>query len=199
MKDINKLRPLLATHQNVFETDKLSFLNRIRSEHSFQSVQDCLEYLNIIIANKPINPDNILPIYSEFDYSILKINIIDEAICSLIYETFISISRDNEDLLKYNLVHLEEFRFDLQYIIDEGISSVNTFFKPLFMIISLLISLYHNHNLEIDKEEDSKKQLARNYYLMMYYLYFYSPIKDNYFRSMQNFYYDMLYRHENWL
>lgn len=199
MKDINKLRPLLATHQNVFETDKLSFLNRIRSEHSFQSVQDCLEYLNIIITNKPINPDNILPIYSEFDYSILKINIIDEAICSLIYETFISISRDNEDLLKYNLVHLEEFRFALQYIMDEGISSVNTFFKPLFMIISLLISLYHNHNLEIDKEEDSKKQLAINYYLMMYYLYSYSPIKDNYFRSMQNFYYDILYKHENWL
>lgn len=199
MKDINKLRPLLATHQNVFETDKLSFLNRIRSEHSFQSVQDCLEYLNIIITNKPINPDNILPIYSEFDYFILKINIIDEAICSLIYETFISISRDNEDLLKYNLVHLEEFRFDLRHIMDEGISSVNTFFRPLFMIISLLISLYHNHNLEIDKEEDSKKQLARNYYLMMYYLYSYSPIKDNYFRSMQNFYYDMLYKHENWL
>lgn len=199
MKDINKLRPLLATHQNVFETDKLSFLNRIRSEHSFQSVQDCLEYLNIIITNKPINPDNILPIYSKFDYSILKINIIDEAICSLIYETFISISRDNEDLLKYNLVHLEEFRFNLQYIMDEDISSVNTFFKPLFMIISLLISLYHNHNLEIDKEEDSKKQLARNYYLMMYYLYSYSPIKDNYFRSMQNFYYDILYKHENWL
>lgn len=199
MKDINKLRPLLVTHQNVFETDKLSFLNRIRSEHSFQSVQDCLEYLNIIITNKPINPDNILPIYSKFDYSILKINIIDEAICSLIYETFISISRDNEDLLKYNLVHLKEFRFDLRYIMDEGISSVNTFFKPLFMIISLLISLYHNHNLEIDKEEDSKKQLARNYYLMMYYLYSYSPIKDNYFRSMQNFYYDMLYKHENWL
>lgn len=199
MKDINKLRPLLATHQNVFETDKLSFLNRIRSEHSFQSVQDCLEYLNIIITNKPINPDNILPIYSEFDYSILKINIIDEAICSLIYEIFISISRDNEDLLKYNLVHLEEFRFDLRHIMDEGISSVNTFFRPLFMIISLLISLYHNHNLEIDKEEDSKKQLARNYYLMMYYLYSYSPIKDNYFRSMQNFYYDILYKHENWL
>ena len=199
MKDINKLRLLLATHQNVFETDKLSFLNRIRSEHSFQSIQDCLEYLNIIITNKPINPDNILPIYSEFDYSILKINIIDEAICSLIYETFISISRDNEDLLKYNLVHLEEFRFDLRYIMDEGISSVNTFFKPLFMIISLLISLYHNHNLEIDKEEDSKKQLAINYYLMMYYLYSYSPIKDNYFRSMQNFYYDILYKHENWL
>lgn len=199
MKDINKLRPLLATHQNVFETDKLSFLNRIRSEHSFQSVQDCLEYLNIIITNKPINPDNILPIYSEFDYSILKINIIDEAICSLIYETFISISRDNEDLLKYNLVHLEEFRFDLRHIMDEDISSVNTFFRPLFMIISLLISLYHNHNLEIDKEEDSKKQLARNYYLMMYYLYSYSPIKDNYFRSMQNFYYDILYKHENWL
>ena len=82
---------------------------------------------------------------------------------------------------------------------DEDISSVNTFFKPLFMIISLLISLYHNHNLEIDKEEDSKKQLARNYYLMMYYLYSYSPIKDNYFRSMQNFYYDILYKHENWL
>lgn len=199
MKDINKLRPLLATHQNVFETDKLSFLNRIRSEHSFQSAQDCLEYLNIIITNKPINPDNILPIYSEFDYSILKINIIDEAICSLIYETFISISRDNEDLLKYNLVHLEEFRFDLRHIMDEGISSVNTFFRPLFMIISLLISLYHNHNLEVDKEEDSKKQLARNYYLMMYYLYSYSPIKDNYFRSMQNFYYDILYKHENWL
>lgn len=199
MKDINKLRPLLATHQNVFEIDKLSFLNRIRSEHSFQSVQDCLEYLNIIITNKPINPDNILPIYSEFDYSILKINIIDEAICSLIYETFISISRDNEDLLKYNLVHLEEFRFNLQYIMDEDISSVNTFFKPLFMIISLLISLYHNHDLEIDKEEDSKKQLAKNYYLMMYYLYSYSPIKDNYFRSMQNFYYDILYKHENWL
>lgn len=199
MKDINKLRPLLATHQNVFETDKLSFLNRIRSEHSFQSVQDCLEYLNIIITNKLINPDNILPIYSEFDYFILKINIIDEAICSLIYETFISISRDNEDLLKYNLVYLEEFRFDLRYIMDEGISSVNTFFRPLFMIISLLISLYHNHNLEVDKEEDSKKQLAKNYYLMMYYLYSYSPIKDNYFRSMQNFYYDILYKHENWL
>lgn len=199
MKDINKLRPLLATHQNVFETDKLSFLNRIRSEHSFQSIQDCLEYLNIIITNKPINPDNILPIYSEFDYSILKINIIDEAICSLIYETFISISRNNEDLLKYNLVYLEEFRFNLQYIMNTGVSSTNMFFKPLFMIISILISLYNKHNLEIDKEEDCKKLLAINYYSMMRCLYYYSNIKDNYFISMQNFYYDMLYRHENWL
>jgi len=199
MKDINKLRPLLATHQNVFETDKLSFLNRIRSEHSFQSVQDCLEYLNIIITNKPINPDNILPIYSEFDYSILKINIIDEAICSLIYETFISISRDNEDLLKYNLVHLEEFRFDLRHIMDEGISSVNTFFRPLFMIIYLLISLCNNYDLEVYKEEIYKYQLSIYYYKTMYLLYKQIKIQDNYTRTMQNFYYGIIFRHENWL
>ena len=199
MKDINKLKPLLATHQNTFEIDKLSFLNRIKSEHSFQSVQDCLEYLDIIISNKPINPDNILPIYSEFDYSVLKINIIDEAICSLIYETFITISRNNENLLEYNSVLLKEFKFRLQYIINDGVSSTNIFFKPLFMIISILISLHDKHDLEIDKEEEHKKLLAINYYSMMRYLYSQSNIKDNYFINMQNFYYDMLYRHENWL
>ena len=199
MKDINKLKPLLSIHQNPFEIDKLSFLNRIRSEHTFQSVQDCLEYLNIIINNKSLNPDNILPIFSELDYYIFKINIIDEAVCSLIYETFITILRDNKDLLQYNVSLLEQFNIGFYSIINKDQYLPNKFFRPLFMIIYLLISLSHNYDLENYKEENYKYQLSIYYYKMMYLLYKQSTIQDNYTRIMQNFYSGIIFKHENWL
>lgn len=199
MKDINKLKPLLAIHQNPFEIDKLSFLNRIKSEHQFISIQDCLDYLYKIINNESLNPDNILPIFSELEYSIFKINIIDEAICSIIYEIFITISRNNKDLLQYNTDLLEKFNLDLYHIINKDQYSVNTFFRPLFMIIYLLISLCNNYDLEVYKEEIYKYQLSIYYYKTMYLLYKQIKIQDNYTRIMQNFYYGIIFRHENWL
>ena len=199
MKDINKLKPLLAIHQNPFEIDKLSFLNRIKSEHQFISIQDCLDYLYKIINNESLNPDNILPIFSELEYSIFKINIIDEAICSIIYEIFITISRNNKDLLKYNTDLLEKFNLDLYNVINKDQYSVNTFFRPLFMIIYLLISLCNNYDLEAYKEEIYKYQLSIYYYKTMYLLYKQIKIQDNYTRTMQNFYHGIIFRHENWL
>ena len=199
MKDINKLKPLLAIHQNPFEIDKLSLLNRIKSEHQFISIQDCLDYLYKIINNESLNPDNILPIFSELEYSIFKINIIDEAICSIIYEIFVTISRNNKDLLQYNTDLLEKFNLDLYNVINKDQYSVNTFFRPLFMIIYLLISLCNNYDLEVYKEEIYKYQLSIYYYKTMYLLYKQIKIQDNYTRTMQNFYYGIIFRHENWL
>jgi len=199
MKDVNKLKPLLAIHQNPFEIDKLSFLNRIKSEHQFISIQDCLDYLYKIINNESLNPDNILPIFSELEYSIFKINIIDETICSIIYEIFVTISRNNKDLLQYNTDLLEKFNLDLYNVINKDQYSVNTFFRPLFMIIYLLISLCNNYDLEVYKEEIYKYQLSIYYYKTMYLLYRQIKIQDNYTRTMQNFYYGIIFRHENWL
>ncbi len=199
MKDINKLKPLLARHQVLYETDKLSFYNRIKSEHSFQSIQDCIEYMSIIINNKPLNSDNILPVYSEAEYDILKINIIDEAICSIIYEIFHLIIRKNKEVLEYSTKLLEDFRDLLFNKINDNKDSIIKFYRPLFMMIVTLISLCHHSNLEIDKEELSKKQLAHYYYKLMYDLYDYVSLKDNYTRTMQDYYRTMFFRHENWL
>ncbi len=199
MKDTNKLKYLMARHQNPFETDKLSFYNRIKSEHSFQSIQDCINYIDIIINNKPLNPDNILPTYCEEDYPILKINIIDEAVCSIIYEIFHLIWRENKDVLEYSTVLLESLKNDLLQKINNDKDSTIKFYRPLFMIIFTIVSLCYKHNFETDKEEYYKKQLAYYYYTLMYHLYDQISIKDNYTRTLQNFYFDMCFRHENWL
>lgn len=199
MKDINKLKPLLARHKVLYETDKLSFYNRIKSEHSFQSIQDCIEYISIIINNKPINLDNILPVYSEAEYDILKINIIDEAVCSIIYEIFHLIWRNNKEVLEYSTKILEDFNNSLFNKIKEDKDSKIKFYRPLFMIIVTLISLCEHSNLENDREEFYKKQLAYYYYKLMYDLYDYVSIKDNYTRTLQNYYQLMFFRHENWL
>ena len=67
------------------------------------------------------------------------------------------------------------------------------------MIIVTLISLCEHSNLEKDREEFYKKQLAYYYYKLMYDLYDYVSIKDNYTRTLQNYYQLMFFRHENWL
>lgn len=199
MKNINKLKPLLARHQNLYETDKLSFYNRIKSEHSFQSIQDCIEYMSMIVNNKPLNPDNILPVYSEEEYDILKINIIDEAVCSIIYEIFHLIWRENKEVLEYSTKLLEDFSTLLLNKIKDTEGSTVKFYRPLFMIIAYMGSLCKYHNFEQDKEESFKKQLAQYYYKLMYDLYDQISTPDNYSRTLQNFYLGMFYKHENWL
>lgn len=201
MKNTYKLKSLLARNPYAFETDKLSFLNRICSEHIFQSTQDCLEYLEIIINNKPINPDNILPVHSSEDYTILKINIIDEAICSIFYEIFYTINRENKNILSYSTKLLEDFRTLLYSKIEEDKSVTTKFFRPLFMIIITIISFCNLPNIghNYGKEEFYKKQIAKYYYELMYYLYDQVLEKDNYIRTMQNYYRHMFFKHENWL
>lgn len=201
MKDTNKIKSLLARNPYTYETDKLSFLNKIKSEHVFQSVQDSLKYLQKVINNKPINPDNILPVYSFEDYPILKINIVDESICSIYYEIFHTINRENKDVLSYSTKLLEEFRSLLYSKIEEDKSITTKFFRPLFMIIVTIISYCNLPNIKHDygKEEFYKKQIARYYYEMMYYLYDQVIEKDNYIRTMQNYYYHMFFKYENWL
>lgn len=180
-----KLKELLARHTTT-DMDKLEFARRIGSEHLFQSIDECLTYMTKLMTFVSMNPDD--PDGTTMDTfknsPVLFINIMDEAICSLIYEIYHQMENVNQDFLAYIRLKIEalgdilintEYSGDYVYI--------RTQLHAVVMLLSFLATpVYH-------KEESIQSQLSYAYYQLMYTMYSLAKPYDEYFTTLANYYF----------
>lgn len=91
MKALTKLQ-ILSARKNYHDLEQFKLYNRVRSEHVFLSIDESLGYLDAVIYGKRINPNNIFDQFNRSTFLesdlFLCINIVDEAITSIIYEIY---------------------------------------------------------------------------------------------------------------
>ena len=185
-----KLKHLLSRRFAVIDNDRLWFQNRIKSEHLFVSVDECLEYLYAIIHEKSFNPDD--PFFISYkDSPLLVINVVDEAIVSMVYEIYQQIDRQDESTLAYYRDKIEEFYFTLQNIAD-GINKTNYEYRYYHSLLVLLTHILYLCTPTIKREEIRPYRLSYSYYLLMYTLYDNAKPEDSYFGMLRHYYYELL-------
>lgn len=179
-----KLKELLARHTTT-DMDKLEFARRISAEHLFQSIDECLDYMAKLMSFVSMNPDDPdgATMDTFKDSPVLFINIMDEAICSLIYEIYRQMEDINQDFLAYIRIKIEalgdtlintEYSGDYVYI--------RTQLHAVVMLLSFLATpVYH-------KEESIQSQLSYAYYQLMYTMYSLAKPSDEYFVTLANYY-----------
>ena len=105
----------LSTRHQSTDDDKLKLVYRIRAEHVFISVTECIEYIKYAVED----------IYNKTDVSIVDINIIDEAICAIIKEVFVTPVEDEHNrsfyrwkcrILTCNTRHFRIYRVFAQFL-----------------------------------------------------------------------------------
>lgn len=91
MKALTKLQ-ILSARKNYHDLEQFKLYNRVRSEHVFISVDEALAYLDAVMYGKRINPNNIFDQFNRSTFLdadlFLCVNIIDEALVSIIYEIY---------------------------------------------------------------------------------------------------------------
>lgn len=182
-----KLKHLLSRRFAIIDNDRLLLINRIKAEHLFVSIDEALEYLYMIIREQSINPDNLF--FSSYkEEPLLTINIVDEAICSIIYEIYQQIYRKDEGLLSVYRNKIEEFFYELQNKAD-GIDINNKEYVYYHPLLVLLVRIIYLCTPNIKKEEFRKYQLSYAYYVLMYTFYNNIEHKDSYFEMLEHYYY----------
>lgn len=188
-----KLKHLLSRRFAVIDNDRLLLQNRIKSEHLFISVEESLEYLYTIIREKPLNPDD--PFFISYkENPLLVINIVDEAIVSMIYEIYQQIYRKDESMLSAYRNQIEAFYFELQNKAD-GVDMSNYEYRYYHSLLVLLIRIMYlcvPDNERSKREETRPYQLSYSYYVLMYTFYNNAKPKDSYFGMLEHYYYKLL-------
>lgn len=179
-----KLQHLLARHM-IADIDKMEFPRRIAAEHLFTSVDECAEYLTKIMTFISVNPDD--PNGPEMntlkDCPILAINVIDEAICSLIYEIDQQILRKDKNFLGYTshkVSELSNILLNTKY--PPEYSAVRSSLYAMLMLISFHATPIPN------REEVLYSQVSYGYYQLMRDLYRAAKPKDDYINKFTAYY-----------
>jgi len=188
-----KLQHLLARRYSPQDMDRITFDNRIKSEHVFTSFDECLSYLSKVINKESIGVDTIKEINYDTEPNFI-INIVDEAICSMIYEIYQQIYRGDtsnlgyyrrmlDDLYNYSINHLSKLPASEKRKYD--------FYEPLLMLIESIMYLC---TPEQEREEsiDSSGKMAWRYYLTMWALHKNVRPYSDYNRKLENYYYNKL-------
>lgn len=179
-----KLKELLARHTTT-DMDKLELSRRISSEHTFQSVDECVEYIKkmatFVSANSCLSDGSNVNTFKEVP--ILVINVIDEAICSLIYEIYQQINLGDQDFLAYIKHRIEELQCTINgTAYPEEYIPIKSSLRNVLALINLLsFPVYH-------KEETIPSQLSYEYYKLMHTMYSLARPRDSYFRKLTEYY-----------
>ena len=190
MIDTLKLKRLSARNTNVRFNSKMNLSYKLKNEHVFSSISECLEYLEYIIYNKSLNPDDLF--FDNYkDLGVLYANIIDESICSIIYEAYHLIYRHDDDMLAYSRNLVDQFQNKLNnYILHSTVpNSQLLVFKALLQCLSVVSILL---NPTDSREEINCGDLALYYYNLLYTTYSYlsenDTEEDQYFSKQRNIY-----------
>lgn len=192
-----KLKHLLARKYTVINKDDRLFLNRIRAEHWFVSVDECLDYLYKLIRNQSLNPDN--PFFVSYtETPLLAINLVDEALCAIVYELYQQDRRDDQDMLGYFFHKLNDFYVELQNKAD-NIPVSQTEYHYYHSLIVFFDRLLFICNPADPREEAKQYDLSYTYYILMYTMYHNATPKDAYFGMMEKYYANLLGHYHNHL
>ena len=168
------------------ELDHFYFAYRVHNTKYFTSVDEVLEWLDKILLNKskPLNPDysdTLGPTIPATD-DILRINILDECICSLCSELFRQYYRKDFDFIADIVEKLRQFIYTCSEYHDY-------FIHPTLYMLENIVNIYGKKYKKYEEENISTK-LSRLYYRMMFLLYDSIKIKNQYVKRMMKIYRD---------
>ena len=183
------IKKLSARKTSVFGTEHLCLSYRIKTVTYFTSVDEVILWLSKIYLtpDKPLDLDAWDPSLGTLAPTdeILKINITDEAICSLCYELFYQYDRKDPNFISNIVEKLTQFNYQLREKEDSNL-------KDLIYLLDQIIFIYNTNISQPEfrsyKEERLSTMLARNYYLLLYNLYDKVFIQDDYTTKMKGFY-----------
>lgn len=178
-----KMKHLLARH-TTRDMDKLELTRRVQSEHLFVNVDEAIDYLGHLVSNKSFNPDDMF--FMSFKRSpILVINIVDEAVCSIIYEIYQQIYRKDNDMLAYIRNRITEFRDELMNKVARDDKDNWPYYDDLFTMFMMLdflsFPVYH-------REESLPHQVSYAYYSLMCTMYKTARPYDTYCLKLHTYY-----------
>ena len=185
------LKNLLSRHLPIYENNKFRLSSRIKDDMIFNSTTQAVEYLSLVIDGKAINQDNILPSHSEEKSYIVTINIVDEAICSILHEIFLQVDRHDPEFVEYISFQLSELENKIHKYLDLKDSNAEHF-KCLRPLLDLIISIRLLYNKKID-QRFFVTQVAKLYYILMLNMYItIGQEDDEYCIDMANIYDSLL-------
>lgn len=181
-----KLKMLLAQRTTVFDADQMQLANRIKSEHLFQSVTECVQYLTYIAKSISINPDDPKGLKTDNFRTnpILTINIVDEAICSIIREIYNM--RDRWNPLELEICNSQISNLSSLVTFNNGFDH-DCIRQSLQIVLYDLMTMSNPSVLNPDKFMKINK-LSYDYYTLMLNMYNSIESKSEYTSKMVAFY-----------
>lgn len=172
MDDIT-IKHLLSRRFEYSSNRDTEFSHRIKSDHWFNSIDDCVSYLYSIVHDNPYTHGSI-GFNSYKQAPVFGINIIDEGICSMIYEIFqFRYKKDNDELNRSETL-LKNLVDDINHQYDK-LKEQNHLSNNFFVISALRDIVMSVHDICIPIEEYHEEAifelLSEQYYHLMYYAY----------------------------
>lgn len=156
-----QIKVLSANNKSALELDKLKIFYRIQKWHAFTSVQDALNGIEDAIKNN-INP-NLIQKPNPDSISQLQINVIDDAVCGIIYEIQqLKLKENTDDIISISLM-VNNFCKDVIGKIEKQ-NNISEEVNSMLLFIGYFCGNYFDSNI-------SHNQLAYIYYTMMHNLY----------------------------
>ena len=163
-----QIKMLSANNKSALNLDSLKLFNKIKKEHIFISIPDALNSIWEVLS-KPINPDNPGMISGGDTLSPLFINVIDDGICSILYEMYHADSGEsvlNMQSLLMRFASTVEVYKPIHTSNDGRISIIASKIGKLFEIIGL-------NGLDLT----NRRAISLYYYDIMHFLYTNKKIK----------------------
>ena len=172
MDDIT-IKHLLSRRFEYSSNRDTEFSNRIKSDHWFHSIKECVIHLHSVIYDSPYTYGSI-GFNSYKQAPVFGINIIDEGICSIIYEIFQYRYRNDLDELNHTESLLKELIDDINHQYDK-LKNQNHLSNYFFVMSALRDIMMSIHDICIPIEEIHEEAifelLSQQYYHLMYYAY----------------------------
>ena len=177
----------LAAEKQTTDQKLFRLNNRIKNEHYITDISESSSWIEFFVDNKLtgiVSNQNII------FTPVLILNIIDECICSIIYDIFKN--KDNKDLLNYYNQSLEFLinRISIKLKNNKDFSKKQIqHMKICNKLVNLLNDIYYLCIPVNNKEECSEYKLAKDYYSFMYEYCVYHEKENDYFEKLKHFYF----------
>lgn len=167
--DTFKLTRLLAKKSTIC-IDNFEFSRRVNGEHLFCSFDEAMDYLEtVIINNSALNPAD--PFFVSYeDKPVLMINIVDEAVSTIIFAVSSYTFHRDYDSLGYVEHRVDEFNDSIRNFSDADKVRI-----PFYTALFNMMEHIHNYAIPVDHhltggqyEEVDFGKLSRAYYYLMY-------------------------------
>lgn len=193
-----KIQELSSRKFYPITNDRITFNARLKAEHLFTYVDEATYYIDRIVAYHTIEDDIDLMAGQTFDIHnnmtrTLIINVIDEAIISIIYEVLHQIHRNDISFVLFiqTLIENSKDKIKIHYTSDKENHIKDIWFYEELYIVLNKISYICNPTNEDKREEIISSELALAYYNLMIRLN--EGIDDQYNKDLVEYYKSLIY------
>ena len=177
--------------------DKLYLTRKVMGDHPFPSTYYAIEAMRTLVNEEcTLDIENNQSHISYKKYPILAINIVDEAVCAIIYELYYQKAHDwynDTGTGDFTRKLIDDFYWELVNIANKkSVEQIENLY--LHELIIMIVGLSNLATPEYHREEDAPFALSNAYYKLMYTMYANARPSDEYFTKYANWYLELYAR-----